>query len=56
MEAPRYCKDCKYAYRSEGHGKYLRCTQSPVKDGDRALCGEMRKGECGNEGKLWEPA
>lgn len=51
----RTCRDCRHSYRAGPNPNYLRCRQSGHEDNeDASLAGEMRKGACGPEGKLWE--
>lgn len=50
------CATCVHVYTDPTAPKYSRCRKSDAAPADDAsLCGLMRKGVCGPEGKLWEP-
>lgn len=57
MSEPRKtCSNCRAAYPDQARPKYTRCAASVDKESnDASLAGEMRKGACGPEAKLWEP-
>lgn len=56
MTEPKTCASCKFSMFVPP-SKYRRCAQSTARpERDGALCGEMRKGACGPEAKLWESA
>lgn len=51
------CLTCRHRFVAPDSPKYGRCAKANAQPmADASLCGEMRKGDCGPEGRLWEKA
>lgn len=49
------CADCIHSYTLPDQPQYRRCDKSAMPQrANESLCGEMRRGECGPQGTMWE--